>query len=39
MMCEWQSDGQCSMERVHSNAEAGSVPSWVSLAVPLNPTF
>ena len=36
MMCEWQSDGQCSMESTHSKAEAGNVPSWVSVAVPLN---
>ena len=36
MMCEWQSDGQCRMVSVQSYADAGSAPSWMSVAVALN---
>ncbi len=33
--CSWQFDGQCSILSVQSKAEAGSVPSCASVAVPV----
>jgi hypothetical protein len=39
----WQFDGQCCKINSHDRAEGGSVPSWVSVALPekliTSPTF